>query len=189
MRSGLPASQWRAEHVDQRPHAAPADERHDDVDRVGRRDLGAELMADSRLAGRVREDRRVEQRRERPLKPLWRSIRQTLQQRDQHTCGIESSSRSRSCLASCQRLKAAMTARGDSECLVASLSFWSPGQLPGRRCRRCAARLGPTPQRRAGPPTRLQAIRQRSARAAPRACASSAPRATPGLSGSFGQRR
>ena len=77
------------EHIDQRPNAAPADERHHDVDRVRRRDLGAELVPDSRLARRIGEDGRIEKRRERALDRLRAPIGKTPQQRDQHTRRIE----------------------------------------------------------------------------------------------------
>ena len=53
------------EGVEQRSDAAAADERHDDVDRVGRLDLRAQLVPQARLARRVGEQRRVEQRDER----------------------------------------------------------------------------------------------------------------------------
>jgi hypothetical protein len=77
------------QRVEQRPHAAPAHERHHDVDRVHRRHLGAELVADRRLAGRVGKDGRVEKRRERALDRLRAPIGETSQQRDQHTRRVE----------------------------------------------------------------------------------------------------
>ncbi len=49
------------EGVEQRSDAAASDEGHDDVDSVGRLDLRPQLVPQIRLAGRVREERRVEQ--------------------------------------------------------------------------------------------------------------------------------
>ena len=63
----FPSSQSRRIALEQRGRPAPADERHHDVDRVGRRDLGRELVPHRGLAGSVREHRRVEQRCERRL--------------------------------------------------------------------------------------------------------------------------
>jgi hypothetical protein len=51
--------------IEQRTDAAASDERHDDVDRVRRFDLGSELVPQARLAGCVREEGRVEQGDER----------------------------------------------------------------------------------------------------------------------------
>jgi hypothetical protein len=46
-------------------------------------------VPNSRLAGRVREDRRIGQRRERALDGLWPSMGNRPEQRDQDTSGIE----------------------------------------------------------------------------------------------------
>ncbi len=54
-----------AEGVEQGSDAAAADEGHDDVDAVGRLDLGPQLAPQVRLARRVGEQRRVEQRDQR----------------------------------------------------------------------------------------------------------------------------
>jgi hypothetical protein len=75
--------------VHQGPDAAPADKRHDDVDRIRRWDLGPELVPDGRLARCVREDSRVKERRERALYRLCSSVRKALQQRNQDTRRIE----------------------------------------------------------------------------------------------------
>jgi hypothetical protein len=45
-------------------------------------------MAHGRLAGRVREDGRVEEWREGPFKLLWFPIRETLEQRAEYTQGL-----------------------------------------------------------------------------------------------------
>ena len=78
-----------AKRVHQRTHAAPADERHDDVDRVRRGHFGAKLVPNGWLARGVREDGRVEQRREGALDRLWSSVRKTSQQRDQYAPGVD----------------------------------------------------------------------------------------------------
>jgi len=77
------------QHIDQRPHAAPTDERHHDVDRIRRRHLGAEFVPDRRLARRVGEDGRIEERRERAHDRLRAPVGETSQQRDQHASRIE----------------------------------------------------------------------------------------------------
>ncbi len=88
-------------------------------------------MADSRFAGRVREDGRVEKRRERPLKPVGRSIRQSLEQRDEDTCGIRELVRGEVVLSSCQRLEDCDDGCGNSERLGAPLPLSHPINCPG----------------------------------------------------------
>jgi len=56
-----------AQRVDERAHAAPADEGDHGVDRVGRAHLGAQLVHEAWLARSVGEDGRVEQRGQRPF--------------------------------------------------------------------------------------------------------------------------
>jgi hypothetical protein len=77
------------ERVDEGPHPTPADERHDNVNRIRRRNLGPKLVPDSRLAARIGEDGRVEQRRKRALDRLQSPIRKTLQQPDQHARRVD----------------------------------------------------------------------------------------------------
>jgi hypothetical protein len=77
------------EGIGKRPNAAPADERHDNIDRVCGGNLGAELMPDCRLPRGIREDRRIEQRREWTLDCLRSPIRKLLQQRNQHLPRVE----------------------------------------------------------------------------------------------------
>ena len=50
-----------AERIEHRRDPAAPNEGHDDVDAVGGMDLGQHLVADARLAGRVRQERRVEE--------------------------------------------------------------------------------------------------------------------------------
>ena len=63
-----------AQRIEQRRDAAPADERHHEVDAIGRMEFGEELVADPRFARSVREQRRVEQRDER-LRHRSRAVR------------------------------------------------------------------------------------------------------------------
>lgn len=67
--------------LDERGDAAPGDERHEDVDAVGRPDLGADLVADPGLSWRVRQQRRVEQRDERVRDRLGAPVRQAREDR------------------------------------------------------------------------------------------------------------
>jgi hypothetical protein len=73
------------QRIDQQLYATPTDESHHEVDGVRGRHLGAELMQDRRLAVRVGEHRRVEERRERTLDRLRAPVGKTSQQRNQHT--------------------------------------------------------------------------------------------------------
>src|SRR4051794_32966826 len=60
----LALSAMRADRLHERTHAAPADERHHDVDGVRGRGLGSELVADLGLTLGIREDSRIEKRGE-----------------------------------------------------------------------------------------------------------------------------
>ena len=64
-----------AQRVEERSDAAAPDERHHDVDRVGRLDLGPQLTPQRRLAGRIGEQRRVEKRDQRPSDRYRRAVR------------------------------------------------------------------------------------------------------------------
>ncbi len=75
----------RRDRVGKRANAAPADERHDKIDPVGRRDLGSQLVSDRRLARGVRENSRIEQRRERRVDPLRGAVRVPRIDRAKHT--------------------------------------------------------------------------------------------------------
>jgi hypothetical protein len=59
-----------------RPHTRQAHERHQHVDPMRRRDLADQLVQDRRLPRRVHEQRRVVQRRERPLDRAIRPVGQ-----------------------------------------------------------------------------------------------------------------
>jgi hypothetical protein len=76
----------RAEH---RADARPANEGHDDVDAVGGVDLRQDLTSDPRLARRVREQRRVEERDERLRQGLRCAVRESPEDRAQHLPGLE----------------------------------------------------------------------------------------------------
>ena len=77
------------ERIEHRVDSAQPNERHHDVDRVGRVDLGAKLVTDGRLPTRVRQERRVEQRRQRRFERLGGAVRPAPQDRGQHAGGIE----------------------------------------------------------------------------------------------------
>ncbi len=64
---------------EQRVDAAAPDERHDDVDGIGRIDLGIELVQQSGLTGRIGEKGRVEQWNERLGNRLWCAVGPTLE--------------------------------------------------------------------------------------------------------------
>ena len=73
---GTPGGDVPAQPLQQRADAAEAHERHHDVDPVGRVDLGRDLATHVRLAGRVGQQRGVEQRRERLADALRATVRQ-----------------------------------------------------------------------------------------------------------------
>jgi len=77
------------EGIGKRTDATPADERHDNVDCVCGGNLGAEFVPHCRLAGRIREDGRIEQRSEWALDCLRSAIRELLEQRNQHLPRVE----------------------------------------------------------------------------------------------------
>ena len=111
------------EGVDERSNAAPANERHHDVDRICGGNLGTELVADGRLAGRVGEDGRIEQRSEWALDRLRPPIREALQQRDQHTPRVERRIAIEVVHAIREKLELANQRGCDSYRLLASLSL------------------------------------------------------------------
>jgi len=71
----LPCLTVPPEDIDQGPNAAPADEGHDEVDRVGEGGFRPELVPDRGLARRVGEDGRVEEWCQRPADRLRPPIR------------------------------------------------------------------------------------------------------------------
>lgn len=60
--------------VEQRPDPAATDERHHEVDRIGRLDLRPQLAPQCWFTGRIGEQRRVEPRDERPGDRRWRPV-------------------------------------------------------------------------------------------------------------------
>ena len=77
------------ERIEQGPDAGAANERHDDVDAIGRVDLGLDLSADARLAGSVREQRRIEKRNERLGNGLRACVGQEPADAAQHRAWLE----------------------------------------------------------------------------------------------------
>jgi hypothetical protein len=108
-------------------------------------------VPDRRLAWRVGEDGRVEERRERALDRLRAPIGKTSQQRDQNTSRIAKLVAVEIVLSIDERLKTTYHLGSDSECLVAPLAFRcsvdcsrdDPGYMP-RDAIRClgVAQLG-----------------------------------------------
>ena len=88
-RSCLAFPAMTSECIEHRVDPAPANERHHDVNRVGRVDLGAKLVSDGGLAARVRQERRVEQRRQWCFERLRRTVGHSAEDRREHSCGIE----------------------------------------------------------------------------------------------------
>ncbi len=85
-----------SERLEQRRDAAAADEGHDEVDAVGRFDLGTDLAPKARLARRVRQERRVQQRDQRLAQRLGGAVRQSAKdrvqnrgRRDRHDVGVD----------------------------------------------------------------------------------------------------
>jgi hypothetical protein len=64
------------QRIKQRQHACPSNERDDDVDLVSRRNLCFKFMTHGRLARRIRQDGRIEKRRQWLLDQLWLAVRQ-----------------------------------------------------------------------------------------------------------------
>jgi hypothetical protein len=132
------------ERIYQRADAAPADERHHEVDSVRRRHLGAEFVPNCRLPGRVREDRRVEQRRERPLNRLCPPVRRPLQQRHQDLPRTDELVRSEVVPPICQSLEMLDQCARNTYRLVASFFLRRPldrsrehrGEVAGNTIRR-----------------------------------------------------
>jgi hypothetical protein len=85
------------ERVGHRRQAAAPDERHHDIDRIRGLDLGVDLIADSRLAGRIRQQRRVEQWNEWLLGPVHRSIRTPRVDGPKHPAGLHRKLSDRPC--------------------------------------------------------------------------------------------
>jgi hypothetical protein len=77
------------ERVEHGLEAGPPNERHDHIDGVGRGNLRAQLMTDSRLSGRIREHGRIEERSERPLQRLSSSVGKASEDGNQDLAGIE----------------------------------------------------------------------------------------------------
>jgi hypothetical protein len=70
--------------VDERSHTAEPDEGHDHVDGVGRRHLSPQLVGHRRFSGRVGENGRVEEGRQRSLDVIGRSIGAAAKEGVQH---------------------------------------------------------------------------------------------------------
>ena len=78
-----------SKRFEKRADAAPPHKRHDHVNGVRRVDLRANLVPERRLPARVRQERRIEERRQRCVERLWGPIGLAPQDRRQHSCGIE----------------------------------------------------------------------------------------------------
>ena len=88
-RSRLAVPTVTSERIEHRIDSAQPNEGHHDVDRVGRVDLGAQLVTDGRLAARVRQERGVEQRCQRCFEHVGRSVGPAPQDRRTARGGIE----------------------------------------------------------------------------------------------------
>lgn len=81
---GSPCSAVRAKSLQEGRNAAPTDERHHDVDPVGRPDLLLDLVPDPRLARGVGQQRGVEERDQRGRYRLGQAVRLPARDEAQH---------------------------------------------------------------------------------------------------------
>jgi hypothetical protein len=77
------------QHAQQRSDSAVPNESHDDIDRICGLNLASKFMANGRLSWSIRQNRCVEERRERPFDSLRISIRERSEHGIQDSWGLD----------------------------------------------------------------------------------------------------